>query len=75
MCPVPVLFTDIVTDRSEDRGHTGALIELVILKTACQPVVMKNAWVFWHLPLPLATPFLIFKSGLAPFLPDEAEWR
>lgn len=36
---------------------------------------MKNASVFWHLPPLLATPFLVVKSGLAPFLPDEAEWR
>lgn len=67
-----------VTDRSEDSGQSRiveASFQLVILKTACQPVVMKNASVFWHLPPPLATPFLVSKSGLAPSLPDEAEWR
>lgn len=47
----------------------------LVMKTACQPVVMKNVLMFWHLPRPLATPYLIFKFGLAPFHPDEAEWR
>ena len=46
-----------------------------VLKAVCQSVVMKNSSLFWHLPPPLATPFLIFKSGLAPFLSDGAEWR
>lgn len=63
MCPV--LLTQRVIWVHCQCKIVMASFQVVILKTVCQPVVMKNASVFWHLPPLLATPFLVLYLNLA----------
>lgn len=73
------LTSDIVARRSEDRGRWGGCLQWLVKDLSShhkkKSVLIKDAFVFQYLPPSLATPFLIFKSGLAAFIPGDAVWR